>query len=430
MRGPRGGWHRTPGGAAGAGGGRAAEAYAVPFPEPPPATPAADVPRELIGESWRRARERGLDREGGRPRRQVGVAELEWRRRTAGVGVLREVLRDGLIPAEDTVPEHVVVVTDADGVVLWRDGQSAMLKAVDRIGLAEGASWSEDSAGTNGIGTALATGRPVGVYGDEHFLRTCRRWSCAAAPLTDPRDGRLLGVVNVTGPARTMPTMSLAFVTAVGRVAEGELRDRHWTAMGRLRAVAAPVLARIGGRALAVDEHGWAAAATGMAPPERVALPKSPQAGACVLPGLGRCALEPLPGGGWLVRVEPEGAAPPPTGVVLDLTRPAAASLSVLGGAGRWTQQVSPRHAELLYLLAVHRAGLSATALAGALFGDPERTVTVRAEVSRLRRKFAGLLAHRPYRFCDAIDVQLRLPAHPADLLPHSHAPAILAARH
>ncbi|MEO3762088.1 GAF domain-containing protein [Streptomyces sp. B8F3] len=431
-RGPRAGWGRAlAGGTAGGrtGGGRtgrqAAEAYAVPLPGLPP---AARVPRELIGDSWRRAEESGLDREGGRPWR-VGVAELEWRRRTAGIGVLREVLRDGLIPAEDTEPEHVVVVTDADGVVLWREGERGMLKAVSRIGVAEGASWSEDSAGTNGIGTALATGHPVGVYGDEHFLRTCHRWSCAAAPLTDPRDGRVLGVVNVTGPARTMPAISLAFVTAVGRVAEGELRDRHWTAMGRLRAVAAPVLAGIGGRALAVDEHGWAAAATGMVPPERVALPKSPAAGACVLPGLGRCGLEPLPGGGWLVRVEPEGTARAPTRVVLDLTRPSSPCLAVLGGAGRWSQQVSPRHAELLYLLAVHRDGFSSTALADALFGDPGRTVTVRAELSRLRRKLGGLLAHRPYRFSDEIDVQLLLPARPADLLPQSTAPAVLAAR-
>ncbi|WBB62222.1 GAF domain-containing protein [Streptomyces sp. WMMC500] len=438
MRGPRAGWGRALTGAGGPAGGsasgraggrtdgRATEAYALPLPKLPA---AADRPREVIGDSWRRAEESGLDRECGRPRRQVGVAELEWRRRTAGVGALREVLRDGLIPAEDTVPEHVVVVTDADGVVLWRDGERAMLKAVSRIGLAEGASWSEDSVGTNGIGTALATGHPVGVYGDEHFLRTCRRWSCAAAPLTDPRDGRLLGVVNVTGPARTMPTMSLAFVTAVGRVAEGELRDRHWTAMERLRAVAAPVLAGVGGRVLAVDEHGWAAAATGMVPPERVALPKSPAAGPCVLPGLGRCALEPLPGGGWLVRVEPEGTAAAPTRVVLDLTRPASPSLAVLGGAGRWSQQVSPRHAELLYLLAVHRDGFSSTALADALFGDPGRTVTVRAELSRLRRKLGGLLAHRPYRFSDEVDVQLLLPTRPADLLPRSTAPAVLAAR-
>lgn len=422
----RAGAGRTGGGHTARTGGRAAEAYALPLPGLPP---AADLPRELIGDSWRRAEKQGLDREGRRPQRRVGIAELEWRRRTAGVGVLREVLRDGLIPVDESVPEHVVVVTDADGVVLWRDGERAMLKAVSRIGLAEGASWSEDSAGTNGIGTALATGRPVGVYGDEHFLRTCRRWSCAAAPLTDPRDGRLLGVVNVTGPARTMPTISLAFVTAVGRVAEAELRDRHWTAMGRLRAVAAPVLAGIGGRALAVDGHGWAAAATGMVPPERVALPKSPTAGECVVPGLGRCALEPLPGGGWLIRVEPEGSAPAPTRVVLDLTRPASPSLAVLGGAGRWSQQVSPRHAELLYLLAVHRDGFSSTALADALFGDPGRTVTVRAELSRLRRKLGGLLAHRPYRFSDEIDVQLLLPASPADLLPGSTAPAVLAAR-
>ncbi len=42
-------------------------------------------------------------------------------------------------------------------------------------------------------GTAIAVDRPVQVFAAEHFLRPVRRWTCAAAPLHDPRTGRVLG---------------------------------------------------------------------------------------------------------------------------------------------------------------------------------------------------------------------------------------------
>ncbi|BFO16590.1 hypothetical protein SHKM778_29780 [Streptomyces sp. KM77-8] len=86
-------------------------------------------------------------------------------------------------------------------------------------------------------------------------------------------------------------------------------------------------------------------------------------------------------------------------------------------------QELSPRHAELLYLLAVHRAGRSAADLARDVFGDPARTVTVRAELSRVRRYLGPLLDHRPYRFTESAEVELVLPDDPHDLFPHSTAP-------
>ncbi|MER6979380.1 helix-turn-helix domain-containing protein, partial [Streptomyces carpinensis] len=93
--------------------------------------------------------------------------------------------------------------------------------------------------------------------------------------------------------------------------------------------------------------------------------------------------------------------------------------------AGSWSHELSPRHAELLYLLAVHPAGRSAADLAEAVFGDPARTVTVRAEMSRVRRYLGALLEHRPYRFREGAEVRVLLPEDPRDLLPHSTAPAV-----
>ncbi|MGV9900567.1 transcriptional regulator, partial [Streptomyces tendae] len=160
----------------------------------------------------------------------------------------------------------------------------------------------------------------------------------------------------------------------------------------------------------------------------RVVLPKSPEAGARWLPAFGACTVEPL-AEGWLVRA---AAGPVPQGatrIVLDLGQPRRCSVRVLGGAEDWARELSPRHAELLYLLAVDRGGRSAAGLAEDMFGDRARTVTVRAEMSRVRRYLGAYLEHRPYRFCEDAEVEILLPADLRDLLPHSTAPAVARRR-
>ncbi|MEU7041565.1 GAF domain-containing protein [Streptomyces varsoviensis] len=392
--------------------------------------PAA--PRPVIGDSWHRVRRSGLDPDTGRPSRPLSAEELEHRRHASPLGQLLPQLRSGLMTVADA-ERHLLVVTDPEGRVLWRYGDRAVRRRADRIEFGLGAAWSEDSVGTNAIGTALVERRPVQVHSAEHFVRTHHAWTCAASPLHDPRDGRLLGVVDVSGPAETFYPATLALVTAVAKVAEGELRARHWETVDRLRSMAAPLLCRLGGRAMVVDRDGWTAAVVGMASAGRVALPKSVQAGRVWLPSLGMCSLQPLPDG-WLVRVEDREAqaderARTTNQVVVDLRRPRPWTITVSGEAGRWTQDLTPRHAELLYALARHRDGRTAAELAVDLFGDATRAVTVRAEMSRMRRTLAGVLTHRPYRFAESVDVRLRCPCDPADLLPGSTAPLVLGAR-
>lgn len=395
------------------------------------ATLAGDVPpeapRAVIGASWERTLRHGVDPDVGRHNGLLGADEIEHRRHSTPLGDVLHVLREGLVSVADAA-WHIMVVTDAEGRLLWRDGSLAVRRSADRLGFAEGASWSEEVVGTNAIGTALITRTPLQVHSAEHFVRTHHGWTCAASPVHDPRDGRLLGVVDVSGPAATVHPATLALVSAVARVAEGELRLRHWAAVERLRSVAAPLLAGIGGQALVVDRNGWTAAATGLAPAQRIALPTATAAGQMWLPALGVCRVEPLPGG-WLIRVGGAERPPAASRVVVDVSRPEGWTVTLSGPAGSWSQALSPRHAELLYVLALHRAGRTAAELAGDLFGDPSRTVTVRAEMSRLRRNLAGVLAHRPYRFAEAVEVELVLPDHRPDLLPQSVAPAVLATR-
>lgn len=386
------------------------------------------APRPVIGASWQRMRRLGVDPDRQRTGQVVlGAEELEHRRRTSALAEVIRGVTDGLTDIADASLQ-ILVVSDAQGRVLWREGNAKVLRQADGIALAAGAAWSEQVTGTNAIGTALAARAPVQVHSAEHYVHVLTHWTCAAAPVHDPRDGRLLGAIDVSGPATGFHPTTLALVTSVARLAESELRERHLRAIERLRSVAAPILCRVGGRAVAVDTHGWTAAVTGMAPVDRLPLPRSVRPGRLWLPSLGMCTVDPLPGG-WLLTVEEEAPPDAPSKVVLDLSRPRRWTVTVSGAAGSWAQELTPRHAELLYVLALHREGRSAAELAADVFGDPTRTVTVRAEMSRVRRHLAGVLAHRPYRFSEEVEVAVVRPEHPADLLPHSTAPAVADSR-
>jgi hypothetical protein len=388
------------------------------------------APRPVIEESWGRMMRSGVDPEHDFRSGLLPADEVRRRREQSPLRHVLPVLRRGLLSVAD-VAQHIMVVADADGRVLWREGSPTVLRKADGLGFELGADWREDVVGTNGVGTPAVVRRPVQVFAAEHFVRSHTSWTCAGAPITDPRDGRMLGVVDVSGPLETMHPATLAWVDSVARLAEARLREMHGESLERLRATAAPLLARVGGRALAVDRDGWTAAVTGMPYTKRVALPASLVPGRRWLPSLGLCSVEPL-SGGWLLRPVEEPGEPLPQGVtrvVLDVSQPRRWSVTVAGGADTWTHELSPRHAELLYLLAVQRSGRSAAELADDMFGDPARTVTVRAEMSRVRRYLGGFLAHRPYRFCESAEVDVLLPAEPSALLPHSTAPGVVRMR-
>ncbi|MEV5682450.1 MULTISPECIES: GAF domain-containing protein [unclassified Streptomyces] len=387
---------------------------------------SAIAPRAEIDASWDRVVRSGIDPAQSPESELLEADEIEHRRRGTALSEVMPVLRQGLGSIAEA--QQIMVVTDAEGRVLWRQGHSAVIRRAHDICLEEGAAWAEASTGTNAIGTALATRAPLQVHSAEHFIRALHSWTCAAAPVRDPRDGRIMGIVDISGPASTFHPTALALVGSVAGLAEGEIRTRHLVAIERLRAVAAPILCRLGGRALVVDTHGWLAAVTGMPPVDRLPLPKSLRPGRVWLPSLGMCRVEPLPGG-WLVQVADGSSDGPPRRVVLDLSRPRGLTIHVVSPVGTWTQRLSPRHAELLYALALHREGRTASELALDIFGDPTRTVTVRAEISRMRRHLAEVLAHRPYRFGEDVEVEVVHPEHPADLLPRSKAPLVVAAR-
>jgi transcriptional regulator of acetoin/glycerol metabolism len=155
-----------------------------------------------------------------------------------------------------------LVVTDSDGVVLDRRGVQSEDKEFRDLGLWMGALWSEASVGTNGIGTALAEGRMVTVYRDQHFLSANIGLSCASAPVRDHK-GRVVAAIDISTARRDateliMPVLAQAVRDSASRIEVNLFRRAYRDA----RIVLVPSTSHAGSALLAVDRDDMVLGAT------------------------------------------------------------------------------------------------------------------------------------------------------------------------
>ena len=352
-------------------------------------------PRGVVARSWSRVLGLGLDASRANAREPLPFAEVERLRRRSPLALVVDELRQVLVSVADA-SSFLMVVTDADGIILWREGSPRVRLRADSLGFMEGARWTEATVGTNAIGTALAEAAPVQLFSAEHFEQAQHPWYCTAAPIHHPVSGELLGVVDVSGPALTLHPVIGALVETAVKLAESRLWRHHEQGLERLRQSARGVLAGVSGPLLLVDDHGWVAHQSGISVRDRVEVPRPDRLMA--VPGLGLCTPERL-GEGWLVRPREAG-----DDLVAELSLGAQPVLRLRSRAEPWLTPLTRRHADVLVLLQrAGRPGLTAAALSTALFGDGEHCVTVRAEVSRLRKVVGGLVTTNPYRLADGV---------------------------
>jgi transcriptional regulator of acetoin/glycerol metabolism len=312
--------------------------------------------REPIAASWQRSHAAGVD-PSGQQLAPVVADEDESSARWEVHPLARALplIRDSL---EDIArgSGHVIVVSDADGTLLWIDGDARVrLEAADSMNFIEGALWSEGGAGTNAIGTALAADHAVQVFAAEHFNEVVQRWTCSAAPIHDPDDGRLLGVIDLTGLFRTAHPHSLAVAMTTAQAVESLLRCAMHEQDARLRARHAERIADGGGRRALVTPTGRVLAQQpeGWLPVERLELPAG--GGELLLPSGTRAFAEPVGHEEvFVVRGADEGRS---------ASRRPVLKLSLLGGDRAAAKldgraiRLSRRYTEILALLASRPRG-------------------------------------------------------------------------
>jgi CRP-like cAMP-binding protein len=90
-------------------------------------------------------------------------------------------------------------------------GDSSFAAEADRLALAPGIAWDEQSVGTNAIGTSLFEGRQISIIGAEHFLDSNSALSCSAVPIIGPL-GSVVGALDLSTPATVPHSHALALV--------------------------------------------------------------------------------------------------------------------------------------------------------------------------------------------------------------------------
>lgn len=363
--------------------------------------------RAVVAQSWQRSAAAGIDPVAQLPRILMDEREIDARWNAHPLYPVLPVLRSLLSDATSDAG-HMLVISDAQGVLLWLEGHRRVIDATEDMHLVTGADWSEAGAGTNALGTALAVDHPVQIFSAEHFNRKVHPWQCSGAPIHDPDTGEIVGVIDLTGHLQTAHPHTLSLVTAAAGMAEAFLREQQSRSDARLRDRFLDRIGRSGGPGALVSSSGRVI----MAVPHDWVGPRLdvPAGGGPVLLADGRLAeAEPMDDGGFLVFASRPASAFASAAVASDV----APSLSLLGRRpvariGGRELPLSSRHAEILAVLALNPRGLTAEQLALELYGEHGKPVTVRAELSRLRGLLAGALHARPYRLDPSVVVDFR----------------------
>lgn len=182
-----------------------------------------DLIDPLIVRSWDRCRRFGLEESGS----LVVTDSLDRRALKTEQERNRQLLQQGR-PIMEHVYEQIresgsmVILADANGLLLDTVGDPDFVDRADRVALAAGASWDENQRGTNAIGTALSEECPVSVLGGEHFLVNNAFLTCCASPVFGP-DGRLIGVLDISGDYRSHQRHTLGLVRLSSSILEKRL---------------------------------------------------------------------------------------------------------------------------------------------------------------------------------------------------------------
>ena len=211
------------------------------------ATPAVDIPPAKPHESIPASMSSAVEEVSDSWRRCLVDYHVDPKSRAAPNVVTQNELNVSKEPAADVIAHareeidrlyaivrqqgYVVLLCNSDGVAIHHRGDESRAEDFKRWGIWLGGVWSEQTEGTNGIGTCIAEQRPVLVHCGQHYRSRHSRLTCAGAPIFDAM-GQLTGVLDVSAVASDAPDrpqqLALAATVASARAIEERLFREHF----------------------------------------------------------------------------------------------------------------------------------------------------------------------------------------------------------
>jgi sigma-54 dependent transcriptional regulator, acetoin dehydrogenase operon transcriptional activator AcoR len=184
---------------------------------------------EAIERSWRRCLAQGLSSTSPTEPQVITAQELAYRQEKNAL-LLTQAQPEMMSLSEQIAhTRSMVILTDAEGVILHTMGDASFLSQAQQIALAPGASWSEEHRGTNAIGTALIEQSPIAVQGAEHFMAYHHSLSCAAVPIFGAQN-ELLATLDVSNDFNMPQQHTLALVKMAAQMIENRLFGASYAA--------------------------------------------------------------------------------------------------------------------------------------------------------------------------------------------------------
>ncbi len=172
------------------------------------AAQAARAHDEVIRQSWARCvHEHRLDPT--RMQEAVILPSHQLREHQDRIEDFLHIARHGLETLYQQVAGlgYCVLLTDARGVTVDFIGDLQLDASLRKAGLYLGADWSEQHAGTCGVGTCISTGESLTVHLDDHFDATHIPLTCTTAPVYDAQ-GKLNAVLDISQLSSAQPKAS------------------------------------------------------------------------------------------------------------------------------------------------------------------------------------------------------------------------------
>jgi transcriptional regulator of acetoin/glycerol metabolism len=178
--------------------------------------------RPTISNSWQRCLESKVN-----PYRHTPpqLSPEQVQRRLRDHRPYLEVIRPAIANMEHLadLSRFIIGFADREGFILMIHGNQELRREVDELNFRLGANWSERHAGTNAIGTAIATGQPSQVFHAEHYCRGLHKYTCTAVPIQDPTSRELIGILDFASHAEDHQPHIVGLAIQMGRCIELEI---------------------------------------------------------------------------------------------------------------------------------------------------------------------------------------------------------------
>ena len=173
----------------------------------------AEALRPAVAASWMRSQKAGVNPKGVMGKMVLSPEQLEAviKKRTDLIEVARPFMSS--LYKFVAGSGFMVMISDEHGRIMEVTGDENALRRGALVNVVPGSSWAENDVGTNGIGTALVTGRPVQISGREHYCETFHTWTCSAAPIRDS-SRQIIGALQMSGPSSKTHLHTLGMVVA------------------------------------------------------------------------------------------------------------------------------------------------------------------------------------------------------------------------